>query len=150
MNAESLERPSEGDNVQPTFSWPLRIYYEDTDLSGVVYHANYLRYFERARTEWVRALGLAQDRLMQSEGLAFTVADLQIRYLRPARLDDDLEVTVTVAQRRRASLLFEQQLRRQRDPNEILATAQVRVACVDVRNFRPRPLPALLMKGERS
>lgn len=150
MNAETLERPSEGDNVQPAFSWPLRIYYEDTDLSGVVYHANYLRYFERARTEWVRALGLAQDRLMQSEGLAFTVADLQIRYLRPARLDDDLEVTVTVAQRRRASLLFEQQLRRQRDPNEILATAQVRVACVDVRNFRPRPLPALLMKGERS
>ena len=143
-------RPSEGDNVQPAFSWPLRIYYEDTDLSGVVYHANYLRYFERARTEWVRALGLAQDRLMQSEGLAFTVADLQIRYLRPARLDDDLEVTVTVAQRRRASLLFEQQLRRQREPNEILATAQVRVACVDVRNFRPRPLPALLMKGERS
>ena len=150
MSAESLERPCAGDGVQPAFSWPLRIYYEDTDLSGVVYHANYLRYFERARTEWVRALGLAQDRLMQSEGLAFTVADLQIRYLRPARLDDDLEVTVTVVQQRRASLLFDQQLRRERAPNEILATAQVRVACVDVRSFRPRPLPAQLMKGERS
>ena len=150
MSVETRVRPRSGDDVQPAFSWPLRIYYEDTDLSGVVYHANYLRYFERARTEWVRALGLAQDRLMQSEGLAFTVADLQIRYLRPARLDDDLEVTVAVAQRRRASLQFEQQLRRVGSPNEILAIAQVRVACVDVRSFRPRPLPAQLMKGERS
>lgn len=136
--------------VQLAFSWPLRIYYEDTDLSGVVYHANYLRYFERARTEWVRSIGLSQDQLLQSEGLAFTVADLQIRYLRPARLDDELEVTVAVANWRRASLLFEQQLRRTGPAEEVLATAQVRVACVDTRSFRPRPLPALLMKGERS
>lgn len=150
MNVQSPSRPSLDSVVQPAFSWPLRIYYEDTDLSGVVYHANYLRYFERARTEWVRAKGLAQDRLMQSEGLAFTVADLQIRYLRPARLDDELQVTVAVVQQRRASLQFEQQLRRDGAPSEVLATAQVRVACVDVRSFRPRPLPALLMKGERS
>lgn len=150
MNAESVAPDKAGECVQPAFSWPLRIYYEDTDLSGVVYHANYLRYFERARTEWVRAIGLGQERLMQSEGLAFTVADLQIRYLRPARLDDELEVTVAVLMKRRASLLFEQHLRRAHAPKEILATAQVRVACVDVRSFRPRPLPALLMKGERS
>lgn len=134
--------------VQDSFSWPLRIYYEDTDLSGVVYHANYLRYFERARTEWVRALGLSQDQLLQEHGLAFTVAHLEIRYRRPARLDDELEVTVSVAQRRRASLLFDQTLR---DPatEEILATAQVMVACVDTRSFRPRALPDALKIGER-
>lgn len=144
MNEAAASRP----HVQDSFSWPLRIYYEDTDLSGVVYHANYLRYFERARTEWVRALGVSQEQLLQEQGLAFTVAHLEIRYRRPARLDDELEVTVLVAQQRRASLLFEQSLR-DLATEEILATAQVLVACVDTRRFRPRALPDALKIGER-
>ena len=123
------------------FIWPLRVYYEDTDVSGVVYHANYLRWFERARTEWLRARGLGQEQLRVQHGIAFTVAGLQIDYLRPARLDDELEVVTVVEQARRASLVFAQSLRR--PAGELLARTSVRVGCVDAANFRPRGLPDL-------
>ena len=123
------------------FNWPVRIYYEDTDVSGVVYHANYLRWFERARTEWLRALGIGQEALRLDHGIAFTVAGLEVAYLRPARLDDELEVVTQVAQVRRASLHFGQRLRRPTAPDQILAQATVRVACVDSATFKPRALP---------
>lgn len=126
----------------PTFYWPVRAYYEDTDASGVVYHAQYLKYFERARTEWLRSMGFSQHGLRGRLDVVFTVANLEIDYLRPARLDDELEVTVIVAQMRRASLHFQQVLTRTGERDVPLARARVRVGAVDVHNFRPCPLPA--------
>src|ERR1041385_4094999 len=122
------------------FIWTVRVYYEDTDASAVVYHAAYLRFFERARTEWLRAFGQGQEQLRLSQGLAFTVANLQIDYLKPARLDDELDVTVSGEQARGASLKFRQELRRRLD-HALLARAAVRVACVDAATFRPHPIP---------
>src|ERR1044071_7159076 len=124
-----------------TFIWTVRVYYEDTDASGVVYHAAYLRFFERARTEWLRALGQGQEQLRQSQGLAFTVANMQIDFLKPARLDDELDVSVAVEQVRAASLKVTQTLRRRPD-QALLARAAVRVGCVDAATFRPHPIPA--------
>lgn len=124
------------------FIWPVRVYWEDTDASGVVYHANYLRWFERARTEWLRARGHDQESLRTRLGIAFTVASLEIRYLRPARLDDALDVAVEIPAPRRASLTFVQRLCRSAG-GELLAEAQVKVGCVDAASFRPRALPDL-------
>ncbi len=125
------------------FIVPVRIYYEDTDGSGVVYHANYLHYFERARTEWLRDLGFSQQALNETAGVAFTVSRLNINYLRPARLDDALLVSTEVVECRRASLSFSQNLRRDGESND-LARAQVRVACVNAKTFRPCGLPQAL------
>ena len=127
------------------FVWPVRIYWEDTDASGVVYHANYLRYFERARSEWLRSHGHDQESMRVKLGVAFTLANLEIRYIRPARLDDALEATVQISELRRASLSFRQQLRRA-SSGEILAEASVRAGCVDVATFRPVPLPQMGFK----
>lgn len=124
------------------FVWPVRVYWEDTDASGVVYHANYLRWFERARTEWLRAKGHDQESMRTQLGIAFTVASLEIRYLKPARLDDALEVHVQVPAARRASLGFVQRLLRA-GSGEVLCEASVRVACVDAATFKPRVLPAI-------
>lgn len=123
------------------FSWPTRVYYEDTDATGVAYHASYLRYFERARTEWLRAMGQGQESLRQLRGLAFTVANLEIDFLRPARLDDELTASVQVEAIKGASLQLSQVMTRRSDAAE-LARARVRVACVDEASFKPRRLPA--------
>lgn len=122
----------------------LRVYWEDTDASGVVYHASYLRFFERARTEWLRALGFDQDRLLREFSTAFTVASLSIDYRSPARLDDALEVQTEIGELRRASLRFRQTLRRSADTT-LLSRAEVRVGCVATPDFRPRALPAALL-----
>lgn len=127
------------------FRWPIRVYYEDTDAGGVVYHTGYIRYFERARTEWLRTLGYSQQRLVQEENVLFTVVDLAIRYRRPARLDDLLEI-VTRAGASGASVLFRQSA--QGPGGELLAEGEVRVACVDAKTFRPRRLPGFLQPGE--
>lgn len=125
------------------FIWPIRVYYEDTDASGVVYHANYLRWFERGRTEWLRAQGWGQETLRTEHGIAFTIANLEITYLKPARLDDELEVVTAVTGIRRASLSFSQFLRHTRVRDMVLARITLRVACVDMLNFRPRALPEM-------
>ncbi|MCC2655135.1 MAG: ybgC [Panacagrimonas sp.] len=130
------------DPSRTRFAFPIRIYWEDTDASGVVYHANYLRYFERARSEWLRALGYDQEAMRVEQGIAFTVASLDIRYLRPARLGDELEATTEVAELRRASFTFRQQLRRPAT-GEVLAEASVRAGCVDAATFKPRAIPDL-------
>ncbi len=132
-----------------TFSWPARIYYEDTDASGVVYHANYLRYFERCRTEWLRAVGFSQERLKNELSVAFTIADLNVKYLVPARLDDEIEIRLSLAHVGRASLRFEQSIRRRAD-EEILATGQFRAACVDMRAFKPCAVPPAVLKEIQS
>jgi acyl-CoA thioester hydrolase len=126
------------------FRWPVRVYYEDTDAGGVVYHTGYIRYFERARTEWLRALGYSQQRLVQEEGVLFTVVDLAIHYRKPARLDDLLEV-MTRAEASRASVLFRQSAHG--PGGELLADGEVRVACVDAAGFRPRRLPGWFVAG---
>lgn len=126
------------------FRCPIRIYYEDTDVSGVVYHANYLRFFERARTEWLRALGYSQERLRLDFGIAFTVADLSIQYRQPARLDDALIVTLAIAEKRRVSMTFAQMLLDSADNARVLSVASVRVVCVDAHTFKLQPLPDAL------
>ena len=124
-----------------TFTFPVRVYYEDTDASRVVYHAAYVKYFERARTEWLRALGFSQHALHDELGVVFTVANIELDFLRPGRLDDELEVAVAVEQVRRASITFRQQLCRKGEGGAPLARARVRVGCVGVATFRPCALP---------
>jgi acyl-CoA thioester hydrolase len=128
----------------PVFRWPLRVYYEDTDLSGVVYHANYLKFFERARTEWLRSLGCSQEQLRDEVQVVFTVSRIEVAFLKPARLDDELDASVEVSEARRASLVMAQELWRRGASPLLLATAEVRVASVDARRFRPVALPAAL------
>lgn len=128
-----------------SFSWPVRVYWEDTDAGGVVYYANYLRFMERARSEWLRELGIDQAALARTERLQFVVVEAQVRYRAAARYDELLEVSATLGQARGASLSFGQEVRRA-SGGELLVEATVRVACVDCESFRPRPLPAALLK----
>ena len=124
------------------FSHPVRIYWEDTDAGGVVYHAQYAAFLERARSEWMRAQGYGQDRLRSEYGLLFAVRAMQLDFLKPARLDDALEVTASIRDCRRASLVFAQQIRRGRASggSDLLLTATVRVAALGT-DFRPTPIP---------
>ncbi len=121
------------------FHWPVRVYWEDTDAGGVVYHAGYLRFMERARSEWMRALGVDQMVFKRATGLAFMVRDMRIDFLKPALLDDELSVTVEVKARRSASILFAQTITRA--DGSCLIRASVRVACVDLARMRPAPIP---------
>jgi len=133
------------------FLWPVRVYWEDTDGGGVVYYANYLRYLERARTEWLRTLGYSQRELAHDPGLIFTVIALEIEYRRPARLDDALLVSCTPRREGAASVSFAQEIHRAQSaaarPGELVASARVRVACVDARSFRPQRLPDFLLNA---
>ncbi len=122
------------------FEWRLRIYWEDTDAGGVVYHANYLAFMERARTEWLRSLGVDQIELRRRTGLAFVVRDMKVDWLKPARLDDELVVSVSITERRAASMLFEQDIIRPAD-GQTLLRARLRVACVDLASMRPAAVP---------
>lgn len=124
-----------------TFRWPARVYWEDTDGGGIVYYANYLKFLERARTEWLRARGFAQQALAAEQGILFTVVSLSAEYRRPARLDDLLDVTCEPAVDGAATLRFVQRVLR---GDELLLSAEVRVACIDARTMRPRRLPAFL------
>ena len=125
-----------------TFRWPVRVYYEDTDAGGIVYYANFLRFFERCRTEWLRELGFGQRELAAARGLQFVVARVAVDYRRPARLDDLLAIEARIAELARSYLVFEQRARR---GDELLAQATVKVACVDVHRAAPARLPADLV-----
>jgi 4-hydroxybenzoyl-CoA thioesterase len=124
--------------TQP-YSLRCRVYYEDTDAGGIVYYVNYLKFMERARTERLRALGFVQSRLAE-ENILFVVHSSEARYHLPARLDDELEVSARVVELNRASLRFQQQVRR-RDDDVLLCEGYVTVACVRADNFRPRGIP---------
>jgi acyl-CoA thioester hydrolase len=124
----------------PAFSWPVRVYWEDTDAGGVVYHASYLRFLERARTEWLRAQGIDQLRVRESHGVVFVVRDLAIEFVQPARLDDELDVELLTAERRSASMSFSQRILRRAD-GAVLTTARVRAACVAADDFKPCRIP---------
>ncbi|MEA3278240.1 MAG: tol-pal system-associated acyl-CoA thioesterase [Pseudomonadota bacterium] len=127
-----------------TFSWPVRVYYEDTDAGGVVYNANYLKFMERARSEWLRNLGLEQDLLRKREGVLFVVRRAELDFLRPARFNDLLRITVDLSRRRGASLDFEQEVRREAD-GILCCRGLVRVACVNARTLRPDRIPDTLL-----
>ena len=121
---------------QPMFSIPIRVYWEDTDAGGVVYHARYVAFLERARSDALRALGRGQQELQQS-GLVFAVHSMQLDFLRPARLDDALQVTAEISRLGRASVVFTQRILR---GEELLLTAQVKVASLRAADFRPCPM----------
>jgi tol-pal system-associated acyl-CoA thioesterase len=123
------------------FRWPVRVYIEDTDAGGIVYYVNYLKYMERARTELLRACGFGKTAILD-EQLMFVVCDVQVDYLRPARLDDELIVTARICERGAAQLLFEQRILR---AAETVCSGLVRVACVDRQALKPRRLPPLVL-----
>ncbi|MGH8852566.1 MAG: tol-pal system-associated acyl-CoA thioesterase [Casimicrobiaceae bacterium] len=125
------------------FRWPVRVYYEDTDANGVVYYANYLKYLERARTEWIGAMAMGLRWLEGEHGAVFVVHRLEIDYLRPARLGDTLDVTVAVAEHGGSRLAVLQQVLRD---GEVLADARVALACVRRDSMRPARIPAPLIK----
>jgi acyl-CoA thioester hydrolase len=127
------------------FQWPVRVYYEDTDAGGVVYHTSYIRFLERARTEWLRALGYTQSKLNDEQHLLFSVVSLAMQYHSPARLDDLLNVGLTAHVSGGASVTFRQTIVRQAD-DVTLASGEVRVACLDSVTFKPRRLPEDLRK----
>jgi acyl-CoA thioester hydrolase len=126
------------------FRWPVRVYWEDTDAGGVVYHASYLRFLERARTEWLRARDVDQQRVRTEHNLLFVVRDLAIEFLAPARLDDELDVTIDSFERRSASIAFVQCILRRAD-GAPLASARVRAACIDATSYRPCRIPDHLL-----
>jgi acyl-CoA thioester hydrolase len=130
------------------FRWGIRIYWEDTDAGGIVYYANYLRFMERARTEWLRSLGVEQVRLLREQGLMFVVVNAESQFQRPARYGDLLEVGCEVDKWTKASLTFRQDVYRANagEERELLVTARVRVACVDAGKFRPKALPDDLLE----
>jgi acyl-CoA thioester hydrolase len=127
----AIEMPS-------VFTWPVRIYYEDTDAGGIVFYANYLKFFERARTEWLRAAGIGQHELLERHGAVFVVKGATIDYRAPARLDDELKLTLTIGKLGAASVQFTQEAWR---GDTLLTTATVKVGCVDATTMRPRALP---------
>jgi len=127
-----------------TFLWPVRVYYEDTDSGGVVYYANYLKFMERARSEWLRSLGLEQDQLIDEFSVLFAVRSLALDYRAPARFNDVLQVSVTPLKKGRASLTFKQQVMRgavDAEQRLVLCEGQIKIACLDSQTLRPRPIP---------
>ena len=124
------------------FNWNARVYYEDTDAGGVVYHARYLAFFERARTEMLRQLDISQQKLLQ-EGIAFVVKKMDISYDFPARLDDMLTISTQVEQIRKASIIFKQTILNQN--KQIISNADVIIACVNITKMKPCALPKLLV-----
>jgi acyl-CoA thioester hydrolase len=121
------------------FRWPVRVYYEDTDAAGIVYYANYLKFLERARTEWLAQAGFTHAALAHEHRLAFVVHHLEIEYRAPARLYDALEVTLALVQRGRGRLVMAQDVLRD---GARLASAQVTLACLDTATWRPKRIPA--------
>lgn len=128
-----------------SFVFPVRVYYEDTDAGGVVFYANYLKFMERARTEWLRSLGFEQHELAAEDDAVFAVVKVTLNYRKPARLDDLLEVGARVTEFGRSSIVFEQFIRRVSD-GAVLADGEVRVACLSAAAFKPRAIPEHLRK----
>ena len=122
-----------------SFSWPVRVYVEDTDFGGVVFYANYLKYMERARTELLRSSGISQQGMLAEYRVMFVVTRVEVAYRAPARMDDELSVTAQVEKMGRASIRFRQEVCR---GSEVLVSAQVGIACVSADTMRPQPIPA--------
>ena len=125
------------------FIWPIRVYYEDTDAGGVVFYANYLKFFERARTEMLRAMGYEQDELIDNGGIIFAVRSVQVEYLSPARFNELLQVSAEVTLAKKVSLTFEQLITR---GDDVLCTSNIRIACLDAKTLRPKAIPENLLE----
>ena len=125
------------------FSWPVRVYYEDTDAGGVVFYANYLKFFERARTEMLRSYGFEQDQLIARDNIIFVVRSVTIDYLKPARFNEQIEVSAKIIENKKISLTFEQAVLRQ---NDLLCTGKVRIACLDAQTLKPKPIPIAILE----
>jgi acyl-CoA thioester hydrolase len=130
--------------LSKAFHWPVRVYWEDTDAGGVVYYANYLKFMERARSEWLRAFGFEQDALRDEAGVVFVVRRVTIDYLSPARFNEQLDVSVSLHEMGRASLSVKQELKR---GNTCLARAEVTLACVASARFKPVKIPGHLLQA---
>jgi len=128
-----------------TFHWPVRIYYEDTDSGGVVYYANYLKFMERARTEWLRHHGFEQDELIRSEGVIFAVRNVEADYLSPARFNDLLTVSASIVEQGRASLGFHQEVRREAD-NKLLCQGRIKIVSLKSDTMKPCAIPQAINK----
>ena len=128
----------------PVFTWPIRVYWEDTDAGGIVFYANYLKFFERARTEWLRALGVAQSSLKKDIGGMFVVSETTLRYLAPSRLDDELLVTAQLEAGGRASLIIAQKAFR---GDTLLCDGTIRIGWVDAATLRPGRIPPAILQA---
>ena len=131
---------------QSAHHWPIRIYYEDTDMQGIVYYANYLKYLERARTEFLREKGFEQGDLIDNQGVAFAVRAIQMDYLKPAKFNDQLIVTTEVLELKRASLIFHQTVVRSAPKHEIINTATIKVACIDAHSMKVKAIPTKMIE----
>ncbi len=146
------------------FVWPARVYYEDTDSGGVVYHSKYLNYMERARTEWLRSKGFELDHLHKHQGIMFVVRSVQIEFKHPARFNQLLEISLYLLNTGKASMVLEQKIeivsgqctknkdtdQTNRNPDKLLVTAQVKIACVNAKSFKPTSIPEAILKEIRS
>ncbi len=129
--------------MNAAFRWPVRVYFEDTDTGGIVFYANYLKFFERARTEWLRAAGIGQQALAQRARRMFVVKSTAVDYHAPARLDDRLDITVVVQKLGRATVNFYQEAwLADAEPPRLLCSGSIRVGCVDTLTLRPDAIPA--------
>ncbi len=138
--------------TNPIFTWPVRVYWEDTDAGGIVYYANYLKFFERARTEWLRSFGLEQQALRAQTGAMFVVSEASVKYQTPARLDDELLVSAKVADLGRSSFTMEQQALRvgtalNANEVELLCSARVRIGWVDATRLKPTRIPNHILQA---
>lgn len=130
------------------FSWPVRVYWEDTDAGGIVFYANYLKFFERARTEWLRSRGLEQRVLRESTGGMFVVSDTRVRYHQPARLDDELLVTAWPLDVGRASMTIQQRaVLKTQTTNTLVCEGTIRVGWVDAATYKPARIPQTILEA---
>jgi acyl-CoA thioester hydrolase len=144
--------------LEAGFYWPVRVYYEDTDSGGVVYYANYLKYMERARTEWLRSLGLEQDRLIKEEGIIFAVRSVQVDYLKPALFNQLLSVSAEIIETGKASITFKQEVVVDKNSiitggeseavssDQVLCRGQIKIACLDASSMKPCAIPEPIRK----
>ena len=127
------------------FLWPVRVYYEDTDSGGVVYYANYLKFMERARTEWLRSLGFEQDALMERDGVIFAVHSVRLEFFKSARFNDQLHVSVIIARLRKASMAFRQDVIRRGGGVQVLCRGQIEIACISAASLKPTAIPERIL-----
>lgn len=133
-----------GSTLAQEFTWPIRVYYEDTDAAGIVYHANYLRYMERARTEWLRAIGFEQDALREEYGIVFVITRSDVRYQRAARFNDQLEVVSRIERLRHVSIEFRQRINDA--TGTLVCEGHNSIACVHAATLTPCRTPAAMMR----
>jgi len=139
---------------QKEFSWPVRVYYEDTDSGGVVYYANYLKFMERARTELLRSIGYQQDQLQQESGIIFAVRSANLQYKKPARFNDELNVVTSISSLGKASIHFKQAVFLETSHHDsvpgLLVEADIKVACLHAEKFTPQGIPASVVEKIKS